>query len=231
MAAAGRPAILAVDLGTTAVKVGLVEPDGTVRAAAVEAYPIEADGATGAAEQDPATWWAALVTATRRACAGSPGEAAAGGPPEIAAICVVGQGPTLVATDAAGRATHPAITWMDGRPATEAAALEAATGMSGWELGILPAARWLERHGDPAAVSGTRWYLNAWEWAALRLSGVAATTRSIGRALPDVSRVAATGLDVTRLAPVIGVGGMVGRLTARRPTSSVWRPARRSSPV
>ena len=213
-AGVAEPTILAVDLGTTAVKVGLIGPDGRVRAATIETYPIDTDAATGAAEQDPETWWAALVAATRRARAEASSEAQGGGALEVAAICVVGQGPTLVAVDADGRATHPAITWMDGRPGTEAAALEEATGLSGWALGVLPAARWLERHGDPAAVARTRWYLNAWEWAALRLSGTATTTRSLGQELPEIERVAAAGLSFQRLAPVVGVGSVLGRLTA-----------------
>ena len=198
--------ILAVDLGTSGVKVGLVDRDGGVRAAASQGYPMESDGGIGAAEQDPEAWWAALVTATHRA-------RAAAGSIEVAGVCVVGQGPTLVAVDSAGWATHPAITWMDGRPAVEAAELEAATGLAGWSLGILPAARWLERHADRDAVARTRWYLNAWEWAALRLAGTAVTTRSLGQDLPELSRAAATGLAVDRLPPEIGAGTIVGRLS------------------
>jgi xylulokinase len=204
--AAGQPAILAVDLGTTEVKVGLIGADGRSLAAEHEAYPIAVDAATRAAEQDPAEWWAAFVAATRRACS-------AAGAVEAAAICVVGQGPTLVAVDARGDPTHPAVTWMDGRPAAEAAPLEAATGLTGWGLGILPAARWLERHAV-ASSARTRWYLNAWEWSALRLTGEAATTRSLGQVLPGPARVAVAGLEVERLPPVVEAGSIVGRLTA-----------------
>jgi xylulokinase len=210
---AGRPAILAVDLGTTEVKVGLVGADGQSLAAEREGYPLALDAATGAAEQDPEAWWSALVAATRRATAAAVADAEDRGAAKVAAVCVVGQGPTLAAVDVSGRATHPAITWMDGRPATEASALEAATGMSGWELGILPAARWLERHADPSAFSRTRWYLNAWEWGALRLSGIAATTQARGQIFPKLSRLAATGLEIGRMAPVLGVGSVVGPLT------------------
>jgi sugar (pentulose or hexulose) kinase len=209
---AAPPAILAIDLGTTEVKVGLVAADGRMLADAREPYPIDVDPATGAAEQDPAAWWAGLVAATRRA------SAAAGGP-TVEAICVVGQGPTLAAVDGEGRATSAAITWMDARPATEADALAAATGLEGWGLGVLPAARWLERHAKPAALDRTRWYLNAWEWAAFRLCGAVGATRSLGQVLPDRGRVAAAGLAVDRLPPVVDTGSVIGRLTADAATA------------
>lgn len=202
----GRPAILAIDLGTTEVKVGLIAADGESLAAEHEGYPLVVDATTGAAEQDPDAWWAALGVAVGRGLGAS-------GAAEVAAISVVGQGPTLVAVDAHGRPTSTAITWMDGRPATGAASLEAATGLAGWGLGILPAARWLEAHGLPSDVARTHWYLNAWEWAAFRLAGKAATTRSLGQVLPDRSRVASTGLVVERLPAVVDAGSVVGRLT------------------
>ena len=50
-----------------------------------------------------------------------------------------------------GRAVRPAITWLDSRARGEQAELEAATGLRGWALGVLPAARWLERHEPDAA--------------------------------------------------------------------------------
>jgi xylulokinase len=203
--AAGQ-AILAVDLGTTEVKVGLVTQDGASLAAEHAAYRITVDAATGTAEQDPEAWWAAFVAATRRALA-------AAGTAEVAAICVVGQGPTFVGVDAWGRATHPAITWMDGRPAGEAAPLEAATGLAGWGLGILPAARWFERHADAAEVDRTNWYLNSWEWATFRLSGRAVATCSLGQVLPDPARVAEAGVAVHRLPSVAAAGSIVGPLT------------------
>ena len=206
MAAEG-PAILAIDLGTTEVKVGLIAADGRSLAAEHESYPIAVDSATGAAEQDPEAWWAALAAASRRARGASRGAS-------VGAICVVGQGPTLLAVDAWGRATHPAITWMDGRPAAEAAPLAAATGLAGWGLGILPAARWLEHHADSAEVARTNWYLNSWEWAAFRLSGRAVATRSLGQVLPDPARVAKAGLAVDRLPPVVEAGSIVGLVTA-----------------
>src|SRR4029077_21266672 len=160
------------------ITTGALGAAGRSLASEHETYPIAADATTGAAEQDPEAWWAALAAATRRARAASRGAS-------VEAICVVGQGPTLLAVDAWGRATHPAITWMDGRPAAEAASLEAATGLAGWGLGILPAARWLEVHADAAEVDRTNSYLNSWEWAAFRLCGRAVATRSLGQAHTD----------------------------------------------
>ena len=204
------PTILAVDLGTSELKAGLVGADGRLLAEAREAYATAVDPVSHAAEQDPDEWWRALGAVTRAIGTAIPTAA-------IEALSVVGQGPTLVAVDADGRATHPAIIWLDGRPAAETAELERATGLVGWGLGILPAARWLERR-EPAAAARTRWYLNAWEWAAFRLTGTAATTRSHGQAVPDRGRVAAAGIAVERLPAVVDAGSIVGRVTREAAT-------------
>jgi xylulokinase len=201
-----EPVVLAIDLGTTDVKAGLVAAGGSLLGLARVDVAVEVDGPTGAAEQDPERWWAALRDVVRAL-----GIPARGRQP--AAVCVVGQGPTLVPVDRDGRATHPAVTWLDSRPAGEAPGLEAATGLTGWGLGILPAARWLERT-EPSAADRTAWYLNAWEWAALRIGGTAATTRSLGQVLPDPRLVAAAGLAVERLPPVLPSGSVVGAATA-----------------
>jgi xylulokinase len=206
---ARQPLILAVDLGTTEAKAGLIDADGRLLATARAGYTIDVDAGEGRAEQDPEAWWAALAAVSRELMAADD-ERMAG--ERVAGVCIVGQGPTMIPVDAKGRATHPAITWMDGRPAADAPELERATGLRGWGLGILPAARWLERH-DPEAAAATRWYLNAWEWAAFRLSGIAAATRSFGQVLPEPADAASAGLAVERLPPVVEAGSVLGGLT------------------
>ena len=98
----------------------------------------------GRAEQDPEAWWGAIGAGRPRAR-----------PPRrrarSVAIGIDGHGPTLVAVDADGRATHPAIIWQDTRSTAEQAELAAATGLQGWSLAGLPAALWLERHRPAAA--------------------------------------------------------------------------------
>lgn len=195
--------VLALDIGTSEAKAGLVAADGRLVASARGAYPLDLDPESGRAEQDPESWWEALSNVTREVIRHAPGQ--------VAAICCVGQGPTMVPVEADGRATHPAMIWMDGRGAAEAAALERATGASGWALGILPAARWLERN-DPGAAARTRWYLNSWEWACLRMTGVPARTRTPGQALVEPANAAAAGLAADRLAPAVEAGAVVGTL-------------------
>ncbi len=200
---ARQPLILAVDLGTTEAKAGLIRADGGLVATARAGYAMDVDAGEGRAEQNPEAWWTALAAVSRELM---------GDGERVAGVCVVGQGPTMVPVDDDGRATHPAITWMDGRPAAEAPELERTIGLRGWGLGILPAARWLERT-DPGAAAATRWYLNAWEWAAFRLSGTAAATRSFGQVLPEPGDVARAGLAVDRLPPVVEAGTVLGGLT------------------
>lgn len=198
-------AILGIDLGTTEVKAGLVGLDGHLLAIARAGYGLSVGHGPGWAEQDPGSWWSAVVVAVR---ALHPPE-----PVEVVAIGVDGHGPTLAPIDERGEATRPAITFLDSRAAAEADELAAATGIRGWALGPLPAALWLERH-EPDAAVGTRWYLTTWEWLAYRLTGVALEPLVPAQSVPDPAMVrAATGLQVDRRPPSTAIGATVGRLT------------------
>ncbi len=211
-------AILGIDLGTTEVKAGLVGLDGRLLAISRAGYGLEMGHGPGWAEQDPGSWWSAVVGTVR---ALHRTEVADG--VDIVAIGVDGHGPTLAAVDDRGEATRPAITFLDTRSAREAAELEAATGLHGWELGPLPAALWMERH-EPAAAAATRWYLTTWEWLAIRLTGEAVAPLVAHQAIPDASRAAATGLRVDRRPPPAVMGAIVGRLTVAAADALGLRP-------
>ncbi len=198
------PALLAIDLGTTQAKAGLIDLDGRALAIARAAYPLSTDGGDGAAEQDPADWWSAIRSMTAELLATA-------GPVRVAAIGLDGQGPTLVAAAADGRPVAPAITWMDGRAGDEDAALAAATGEAGWVLGVFPKARWLERN-RAAQAADARWYLASWEWIALRLTGVAAETTLAGQVHPDRDALARAGLHADRIPPTVPAGSVLGPL-------------------
>jgi xylulokinase len=222
-------AILAVDLGTAAARVGLVGLDGRVLASERTPVPAPVGDGAGISEQDPEDWWGAIVgSAARLVATHAPGRAVthARGPtatrapdraaPDIVAICAVGHGPTCVPTAPDGHPTGPAITWRDRRASAtspEARDLADATGVDGWGLGILPAALWLERH-EPAAAGRTAHYLATWEWLGHRLTGRALATYLEGATVADPSRAAAAGLDSRKIPPATRPGVNLGPLTA-----------------
>ena len=201
-----RPsAILAIDLGTTSAKAGLVGLDGALIASGSAPAGAVTGDATGRAEQDPEAWWTAVVAVVRELV----GRDAA----DVVAVAADGHGPTLTAVDTEGRPTRPAMTWLDTRSRGELDELAAATGLRGWALGVLPAALWIARH-EPAIAARTAWYLNTWEFLALRLSGCAATTLVAGQQLPSSNTLAAAGIDPARVAPQVAAGSVIGGLTA-----------------
>jgi xylulokinase len=206
-----RPqAILAIDLGTTSAKGGLVALDGAVLAAVRASYPMMIPGRQGWAEQDPEAWWGALIDVARQLV----GQDVA----DIAAIAVDGHGPTLAAVDADGRPTRPAITWLDTRATQELDQLSRASGLRGWALGVLPQALWVERH-EPEVAGRTRWYLNTWEFLTLRLSGRAAMTLVPGQSRLSDGLLSVVGLDPRRIAPAIAAGEVAGGLAAEAATA------------
>lgn len=103
--------ILAVDLGTSGCKTGLVSLDGTVAGWAFRAVRLRMKPGN-TVEQSPSDWWAALVATTRQVLA----ETAI--PPEsVRAVCCSCQGEGTVPVDRQGRALMNALLWQDMRGA------------------------------------------------------------------------------------------------------------------
>lgn len=208
---AASDSFLGIDLGTTRTKAGLIADDGTPLGFGRAEHATTVDPGAGIAEQDPDAWWAGLRRAVRDALDAA--EATTGARPNPAAISVAGHGPSLTAVDATGAPSRPAMLWLDSRATLEREELEAATGLRGWALGVLPAALWLERH-DPASAARARWYLNSWEALALRLSGRAATSIVEGGSGFDRAAIGGSGLELDRLAAEVQAGTVLGGLTA-----------------
>mgnify|MGYP005839881369 FL=1 len=103
--------ILAIDLGTSGPKVGIVDPDGRVVGSEFEANPIYLLPG-GGAEQDPDDWWRAIVHATKRLLERRVVSAA-----EIIAVACTGQWSGTVALGRDGKHLMNAIIWMDSRGA------------------------------------------------------------------------------------------------------------------
>ncbi|HSB01938.1 MAG TPA: FGGY-family carbohydrate kinase [Anaerolineales bacterium] len=103
--------ILAVDLGTSGMKVALISVTGKV--VGWEAEPVRLIiTPDGGAEQSPQEWWQAFLSAAGRLIAREP-EAA----PRVEAVCCSTQGEGTVPVDRSGNALGNAILWMDMRGA------------------------------------------------------------------------------------------------------------------
>ena len=202
-------AVLALDLGTSAAKAGVVALDGRLRGDARAPYPLLLDGEPGRAEQDPAAWWDAL----RHAAAIALAQAAADGPLEPVAICCVGQGPTLVPAAADGRAVGNAVTWLDRRSGDDAAAVAAALGRQGWTVTLLGSARRLAA-AAPEVAARAVWFLAAWDHIALRLTGVAAAALQDPADAISTDDARRAGLDARSAPPGVRAGSVLGGLLA-----------------
>lgn len=104
--------VLAVDLGSTGIKVAVVNADGRVRGVAGEVIPLLFVGDRGV-EQDPRQWWEALGRCARAAvaAAGLSGDA-------VRAVAVTGQYSSTTAVDVNGLPLGNTVMWMDARGPT-----------------------------------------------------------------------------------------------------------------
>jgi xylulokinase len=102
---------LGIDLGTSSVKLLLVDDEGNISDNASASYPTLGTE-EGKAEQEPDAW----VAAIRQACS----ELSRNGTElaKVAAIGLSAQMPTYVSIDASGRPVGRAIVWSDGRADT-----------------------------------------------------------------------------------------------------------------
>lgn len=102
---------IGVDLGTSSMKVLLVDSDGNVLRSVSEAYPLEFPK-PGWSEQNPVDWWNALCCCIPQLMLGIDQE-------QVAGIAVAGQMHGLVALDERDAVLRPAILWNDGRTGLE----------------------------------------------------------------------------------------------------------------
>ncbi|MEK8145948.1 FGGY family carbohydrate kinase [Streptomyces sp. M10(2022)] len=168
---------LAIDAGTTTVKVVGYGPDG--RELTVSHRPTRVlRPRPGWAEQDMGHVWEAVASATREVVAALPE------PPELVAVTGQGDGAWLV--DDRGRPTGPAVLWNDGRAADLVSrwehdgTLEQAFRICGSRLSTgMPNAvlTWMREH-DPDRTRRSRHLLTCGGWLFLKLTGEAAVDES-----------------------------------------------------
>jgi xylulokinase len=101
--------VLAIDLGTSGPKVAILDRRGAVVGSEFEPTDlILLPG--GGAEQAPADWWRAIVTAARRLLGRQLID-----PKRVVAVVCTAQWSGTVAVDQGGRPLHNALIWMDSR--------------------------------------------------------------------------------------------------------------------
>jgi xylulokinase len=134
------PLVLAVDLGTSGVRVALLDVEGRAHGSGTRPVAMRV-GDDGAAEEDPEAIWRALGQSIESALAAAPdaGE-------QVGAILCGSQYSSLVPVDAAGRPVGPLVLYLDRRGGPLSRALTKRSPEL-WPL-------WLERHGMPSAGGG-----------------------------------------------------------------------------
>ena len=111
---------IGIDLGTSAVKLLLVEASGKICSSVTKEYPLSFPK-PGWSEQAPEDWWKAVTAGLRELLAGVDAS-------QVKGIGCGGQMHGLVALDENDAVIRPAILWNDGRTAEETAWLNTEIG-------------------------------------------------------------------------------------------------------
>jgi xylulokinase len=220
--------VVAIDLGSTGVKVAVVDASGVLHSSASEVLPLVHVGDNGV-EQDPELWWSAIGRCSRRAVADSGLRHC-----EIGTVAVTSQFMSTVAVDTAGRPLSNAIMWMDGRGAqhrrmqpkrsTYATLIDV--------HGLVPSPNDSVAHIDliratrPDVYSAAAAFVEPMDAIAARLTGrVTATQHTVfpmqvcdnrewGTTRYSDELLALSGLDAEKLPPLVSTGEPRGTVTA-----------------
>ncbi len=215
-------AMLGIDLGTSSVKVIVLDTQGRTLSTSKADYEAMAPQ-PGWAESDPTEWWSATVSAVQAALAQAPQA-------RITAMGLSGQMHGVVLADKEGKPTGPALLWADTRAEGELARYRALApsllerlanplvpGMAG------PLLCWLADHAA-SSYQAARWTLQPKDWLRLHLTDAVATDKSDASAtlLYDLPAdrwadevIAALGLKRELFAPIFPSGTVAARLSAQ----------------
>ena len=231
------PLVLAVDLGSSGLKVGYLTLYGEPVWWHHEFVPTRY-GADGAATQDAARWWDRVTTLARwgRAESGVDGR-------RVVGVGVTGQWGSTVPVDAEGAPVGEVVMWHDARGA-ELSARAVGGPVAGYSPQAL--ASWLRRsggipnpsgqdplahmlfltHGQPEVAAAARWFLEPVDHLVMRFTGRAVASpmsmtgawltdnRDLSRVEYDQGLVRRAGVDTTKLAPLVPSGSVVGTVRA-----------------
>jgi len=180
--------LLGLDVGTSAVKAGVFQPDGRLLGLGRASHGVQTPS-PGWAQCDPEHWWRGIIKALRQACA-----EASVRPDELAAVGVGALFPCVLLLDEDARALHPAILYSDLRSLPQVDAIAQAVGRREYQdtIGnnLVPGTcaatsmSWL-RDERPDSYAKAH---------AIGLANTFVTARLTGRFCTDPSHVAVSGL-------------------------------------
>ena len=221
---------LGIDVGTTNVKTALVRDDGRLAGTGWRPLVTHRDGEV--AEQDPEALWAAVVDAAAEATAADPAAAA-----DVVAVGVCSQYSSIVPVDAAGRAVAPLVMYLDQRGTDHSWAILGdhpdAFAVFLERHGIPPVGGGISlahilhfQHDRPDVHAATAAYLEPMDFVGARLTGritanqctmfmaQACDNRTLGVATYDDELVRLSGVDASRLPPLVKPDEPVGHVRA-----------------
>ncbi|NQT85498.1 hypothetical protein HQ560_01960, partial [bacterium] len=219
--------LLGLDIGTSGVKVGVLDPEGRLLGLGRAGHANDAPE-PGWVECDPERWWQGVLSGIRQACDVAGVEAH-----DIAAVGVSVLFPCVAPLDGQGKALHPALLYCDRRSQRQADAIAARIPRDRFEAIVgnvltpgncaVTSMAWL-RDERPHAFAGA---------ACLAFANTAITARLTGEFCTDPSMVALSGLadireprawsaelcdaleiDRARLPAIVDAGDVVGAVTA-----------------
>lgn len=209
---------LAIDLGTTAAKVSVVDEDGRILGSGTEMLAT-VFGPGGAAEQDPELVWQAVLTAATHALR----EAGTGARSDIGVVCATSQWSSSIPVDTSGLPVGPMYVWLDRRGGQYTAAITAndATAAAHWtEIhGLYPSTSLAHvlfaQHECPEMHARTFAYLEPMDYLNARLCGRIAATgctampfsltdqRTLGAVAWSSDLIARAGVDASKLPELV----------------------------
>ena len=165
--------LLGVDIGTSGVKVILLQTDGRILANVTEEYPVSSPHPMWS-EQNPEDWWQATCRAIRKALSCADVK-----PSEVKGVGLSGQMVGLVALDKDGQVIRPCIMWNDQRSAIETEELTEQIGREKilqetsnplFATFVAPKLVWMRNH-EPDNYQRIRYFLMPKDYIAYRLTG------------------------------------------------------------
>lgn len=189
-----RNLILAIDIGTTAMKGGLLSPEGELVAYHRVTYWEKT-------RQDYHSWDPKVWIESLRDIVAS-----LGGYNRISVMVVSGHGPTVIPVDEKGEVLFPALLWLDKRQIRR----------EGTRSFFLPKIAWFAEH-QRALYDRTRWFLSCPEYLDYFLTGEAHTVTPSEEFRPFIweeQDLVKYGLNAGKLPPFVKTGEMMGKVHA-----------------